>query len=32
MFKSITTKNSAEFFYDLGLGEPSGLNSVKTVR
>ena len=32
IFKSITTKNNAEFYYDIGLGDPSGANSITTVR
>ena len=32
LFKSISTKNKAEFFYDLGLGDPSGANGVTTVK
>ena len=32
IFKSITTKNKSEFFYDLALGDPAGANAIKTVR
>jgi hypothetical protein len=32
IFKTITTKNNAEFFYDEALGDPSGKNSVRMVR